>query len=766
MAVLNSSHWGAFVPEVRNGMLVGVEPFAGDPDPSPILRSIPGAVHDATRIARPAVRRGWLEGGAGRSREQRGRDTFIEMDWDAALDLLAGEFRRVIGEHGNEAIFGGSYGWSSAGRFHHAKTQLQRFLAAIGGYVGAVNTYSNAAGMVLTERVLGSGQAMGGPCTSWRSIIESSELVVMFGGLPVRNTQVTPGGPAEHTTMANLRRAGEAGVAFVNVSPVREDAPGFLDAEWLAPRPNTDTALLLGLCHTLMEEDLHDRAFLDRYCQGYRPFAAYLRGEPDGTAKTAAWAAGICGIGAEAIRGLARRMARQRTMLLMTWSLQRADHGEQPCWALIALASMLGQIGLPGGGFGFGLGSMEGIAGNIRPFPTPALPLLANPVKSFIPVARIADMLLHPGEPFQFNGQDLVYPDIKMVCWWGGNPFHHHQDINRLIRAWRRPDTVVVADCWWTATARHADIVLPATTTLERDDIGATSRDRHVIAMKKAIEPVGQARHDFAMLAELAARLGAAERFTEGRDEAAWLRHIYETARARAARSQRHWPAFDAFWEQGFLALEEAERPFVLYEDFRRDPEAAPLPTPSGRIELFSKTVAGFGYEDCPGHPAWIEPAEWLGAEKAQRFPLHMLSSQPKGRLHAQMDMEVASQEEKIGGREPIRLNPADAASRDIADGSTVRVFNERGAMLAVAVVTPAIRQGVVQIATGAWYDPADPAADGSLEKHGNPNVLTLDKGTSRLAQGPSAQTALVEIEPFEGEAPITAYRVPVTAPA
>src|SRR5262249_27048582 len=273
-----------------------------------------------------------------------------------------------------------------------------------------------------------------------------------------------------------------------------------------------------------------------------------LFGSSDGVVKDADWAARISEIPATKIRALARRMARSRTLITANWSLQRSDHGEQPMWALIALAAILGQIGLPGGGFGVGYGSVEGLADLRPPAPVPVLPTGRNPISRFIPVARIADMLLNPGQPFQYNGLDLVYPDIHLVYWSGGNPFHHHQDINRLIGAWRRPDTIIVNDPWWTATARHADIVLPSTTTVERNDIGASAFDRFLIAMKQAIAPVGQARNDYDIFSELADRFGVHQQFTEGHSELDFLFNIYNVAATRAARWEMRWPSFDEFW--------------------------------------------------------------------------------------------------------------------------------------------------------------------------------------------------------------------------
>ena len=158
----------------------------------------------------------------------------------------------------------------------------------------------------------------------------------------------------------------------------------------------------------------------------------------------------------------------------------------------------------------------------------------------------------------------------------------------------------------------------------------------------------------------------------------------------------------------------------------------------------------------------WFEPAEWLGAQKATTFPLHLISNAPAHRMHSQLDCGAVSRAAKIGGREPVWLHPVDAGARSIGDGDIVRVFNDRGACLAGAVVTSSIRPGVAQLATGAWYDPSEPSDIGSLDKHGNPNVLTLDKGASKLSQSCAAQSTLVEIEPFDGKPPaVTAFDPP-----
>ncbi|CAN0324107.1 unnamed protein product [Discosporangium mesarthrocarpum] len=761
---LTVSHWGAYRVQTDGDRITGITAFEGDPEPSPMIQAMPDVVHAACRIDRPMVRRGWLEngptadGGAG-----RGTEPFVAVSWEKALDLVAAELDRVRTDHGNDAIYGSS-GWGSAGSFHSAETQLKRFLNDIGGFVDQVTNYSFGAASVIVPRVTGSMEPVLKP-TSWPGIVENTKLMVSFGGVSPKNSQVSKDGFARHETQNYLRDAQAAGLEFVQISPVRDDFLDELDADWLAARPNTDTAVMLGLAYTLVAEGLHDPDFIGKYCTGFNRFHAYLIGETDGVAKDADWAADISGIDAGTIRSLARRMAATRTMISMSWSVQRSDHGEQPCWMAITLAAMLGQIGLPGGGVGIGYGSIGTTGAPTSKMPGIGLAKGANGVKDYVPVARVVDMLLNPGAEFEFNGNTLTYPDIRLVYWAGGNPFHKQQDLNRFLVAWQKPETIIVHEPWWTPAARRADIVLPVTTTLERNDIGCGLRDRFFIAMQQAVPPVGEARSDYDIFAGLATRLGVADAYTEGRDEMDWLRHMYDVARQNAARLEIEMPGFDDFWEKGYFEFEAQEESQILFEAFRADPDKAALKTPSGRIEIFSETIDGFGYDDCPGHPAWIEPVEWLGSDKAARHPLHLISNQPLRRMHSQLDFGGPSQDTKVAGREPVWLHPDDAAARDIADGDVVRLFNDRGACLAGAVVTDRVRAGVVRLSTGAWLDPLDAGDIGSLEKHGNPNVLTVDKGSSKLAQSCIAQSALVEIERYAEEAPrITAYDTPAVA--
>jgi biotin/methionine sulfoxide reductase len=741
------THWGAFTADVRDGDIASVRPFDGDDDPSPLLGNLAGSLRHRSRIQAPAVRRGWLEDGPGPS-ARRGADEFVAVSWDELIDVLATELRRIVDGHGNEAIYGGSYGWASAGRFHHAQSQVHRFLKMLGGYTFSRHSYSLGATGVIMPRVVGTHDGLFQRSTAWSVVAENTELLVCFGGVGVKNSAVNAGGTTEHPTRKALQRLRDRGGRIVSISPLRDDTTG--DCEWWALVPGTDVAVMLALAHVLAVDGLADREFLATYCTGYDRFERYLLGADDGVPKSPQWASEISGLPAGDIVALARRMSALRTMVTVSWSLQRVRYGEQAPWMGLTLAAMLGQIGLPGGGFGHGYGSQNEVGMAPIRCGLPTFPQGLNPVTTFIPVAAISDMLLNPGAPFDYNGRRLTYPDIKCVYWAGGNPFHHHQNLPRLRRALGRVDTVVVHDPYWTAMAKHADIVVPSTTAFERDDYSGSRNDPLLVAMPAMAAPYAQSRDDYTTFAALARRLGFGEQFTENRSAREWLRHMYEEWSAHVDFDA---PTFEEFWAAGSLRL-PTETGLSLLADFRDDPVAHRLGTPSGRIEIFSAEIDGFGYDDCAGHPRWYEPDEWLGGARAARYPLHLLANQPATRLHSQLDGGKTSLDSKVREREPIRMCSRDARQRGLRAGDVVRVFNDRGSCLAGVVIDDHLRHGVVQLSTGAWYDPMVADDVDAMCVHGNPNVLTADIGTSSLAHGCTGAHVLVQVEAFDGPLP------------
>ena len=729
---VTTSHWGAFNVFVENDKIINTEPFHADPAPPNISELVPKAVHHSKRIDQPYVRKGWLEK---QSTNTRGNDEYVPISWEDATDLAAKELIRIKNDFGNETIFGGSYGWASAGRFHHSQSQLHRFLNSIGGYVSSYASYSTGAAQAIIPHVLGLNfhKITWGEINSWSLIEKHTDNLIIFGGINPKNSQVSMGGSTEHDVSKHFNTFGKMGKNMVSISPQKDDSPK--DTSWLPIMPGTDVALMLGIAHVLETEKLADQLFLSKYCSGYELFKRYFLGTDGHFAKTPEWASDETGIDASEIRKLARNMASGRTLISVSWSLQRARYGEHPFWMACVLAAMLGQIGLPGGGIGFGYGAIGNIGKTAKRMQGPLFEQGTNPISDFIPVSRIADMLLNPGGSYNFNGEKRVYPNIKLVYWCGGNPFHHHQDLNRLNKAWQYPETIIVHEPWWTATAKRADIVFPATTQFERSDIGWAKGDPYIFYMPQMISPVGLAKNDYDIFSELSGKLNCKEKFTHNQSSDEWIKNIYDKFYTQSKDQGIKVLNFETLKEKNFerMSIDLNEEDYVPFKDFRKDPLAHPLGTPSGKIEIYSEKIANFNYPEIPGHPTYNKP--FLD----KNFPLRLLSPQPHDKLHSQLQAAV----EDTNDYAVLVMNPKDADARGISRGDLIKIWNSRGCCLATLELQETILPGVVSMATGAWFSPGE---DG-LDISGNPNVLTADTGTSDLGQGSAAHNIEVQIE-------------------
>ena len=530
-----------------------------------------------------------------------------------------------------------------------------------------------------------------------------------------------------------------------------DDAPEFLNAKQVSIRPNTDTALMLALANILIKNDSYDKEFIEKYTVGFESFSAYVLGKKNNQECTPSWASEITKIPVDLIKELADKIISKKTMISLSWSLQRASRGEQPLWMGITLAAMLGQIGTAGGGFGFGYSSVNSTGDSYDKIPWQSLPQGQNKIKDFIPVARVTDMLEKPGQEFIYDGQKLTYPDIKLIYWAGGNPFHHHQDLNRLVKAWQKPKTIIVNEIWWNPQALHADIVFPANTALERNDLMLNPRDPTIVANKSAMKSFENSKTDYEIFSGLANKLGFLEKFTGNKSEMDWIKFIWDRSSKAYKKTYINnnisMPSFEEFWEKGYFEVPAPRTEKIMFDKFRKDPAHFPLQTPSGKIEISSETIANFQLPDCYSHPYWFEPYEWLG--NVNEYPLHLISNQPTHRLHGQLDNADESQKSKINGKEPVMINSKDAFDRDIKKGDIVMLYNARGRVLAGAKISDNVMPGVIVLSTGAWFDPN---YDLNIEKHGNPNVLTKDIGTSSLGQGPTCHTTLVELKRVKKE--------------
>lgn len=775
--ILSGCHWGVFHASVKDGRAVAIRPWEGDPWPSPQLPGVLDSIYSPSRIKYPMVRRAWLEHGPGADPAGRGTGDFVRVSWDQAIDLVAKELVRVREAHGPEAIFGGSYGWKSPGKMHNCQTLLRRLLKLNGGFTNSAGDYSTGAAQVVLPYVTGSIEVYE-QCTSWPNVVDNTELMVFWGANPLRNSEIC-WQIADHGSYVGVADLKKKGTKAICIDPVHTETAQYLGAEWIAPRPQTDTALMLGIAHTLYAEKLHDQAFLDKYTVGFDKFLPYLLGQADGTPKTAEWASAICDVPADTIKDLARRFAKHRTMLALGYSTQRQHHGEQSTWMLVTLACMLGQIGLPGGGYGL---SYHYASGGAPTHNSPTLTAitdepgqvtgggaawLAGGGSVSIPVSRLSETLLNPGKVIDFNGAKLKLPTIKLAYWVGGNPFSHQQDRNQMVKAWQQLETFIVHDFQWTASARHADIVLPATTSYERNDIDQVGDYAlsHIVAMRKVIDPVFEARSDYDIFSAVADKLGKGYQYTEGKTEMDWIRSFYEAAKIEARAKGMEMPVFDVFWKSNkplAFPLEEDQRQFVRHADYRKDPLLNALGTQSGKFEIFSANIEKLAYDDCPPHPTWMEPVERMGGAESETYPLGVAANHPIKRLHSQLDGTILRKDYEVAGREPCWINPKDAAERGLKDGDIARAFNARGQILVGIRITEEVRPGVVRINEGGWYDPVDPRTPGSLCRHGDVNILTTGIATSKLSQGNCGQTAMCQIEKYKGAAPdVTVFTAP-----
>ncbi|ELV8683840.1 trimethylamine-N-oxide reductase TorA [Vibrio fluvialis] len=776
---VSGSHWGAFRAQIYGGKVQAIQPLETDKHPTEMLNGIKGIIYSPSRVRYPMVRLDWLKKHK-YSAETRGNNRFIRVTWDEAIDLFYRELERVQKQYGPWALHAGQTGWNQTGAFHNCTAMMQRAVGMHGNYITKVGDYSTGAGQTIMPYVLGSTEvyAQG---TSWTEILEHSDNIILWANDPVKNLQV--GWNCEtHQSFGYLdqlkEKIAKGEVNVVSVDPVKNKTQRFLQNDHLYINPQTDVAFMLAVAHVLYTEDLYDKKFISTYCLGFDDFIQYVLGNTkDKIERTPEWAAKICGVTPESIRDFARMLVKGRTQLLFGWCIQRQEHGEQPYWMGAVLAAMIGQIGLPGGGISYGhhysgIGvpstGFAGPGGFPRNLDQGAKPKWDNNdfngYSRTIPVARWIDAILEPGKKINHNGNTVTLPGFKMMVISGNNPWHHHQDRNKMKRAFQKLETVVTIDFNWTATCRFSDIVLPACTQWERNDIDSygSYSGKGLIAMHRLVDPMFQSRTDFEIMTELTRRFGRHEEFTRGMDEMEWVRSLYNDCK-KANEGKFEMPEFDEFWEESVLEFGEG-KPWVRHADFRKDPEINALGTPSGFIEITSRKIGRYGYEHCQEHPMWFEKTERShGGPGSDKYPFWLQSCHPDKRLHSQMcESEAFRATYAVQGREPVYINPMDAKAKGIKAGDLVRVFNGRGQLLAGAVLSDSYPRGVIRIEEGAWYGPLS-EKEGAICTYGDPNTLTLDLGTSELAQATSANTCIVDFEKFTGKVPpVTSFGGPI----
>ncbi|HYG60258.1 MAG TPA: DMSO/selenate family reductase complex A subunit [Symbiobacteriaceae bacterium] len=661
---------------------------------------------------------------------RRGEGKYVRISWADALDEVARQLLRTIGTYGNESIFL-TYGTGNAGRLSEGAC-MRRLLGQMGGYLGFYNNYSNSANTWGLSYTLGTENA-----ASSREDLVNSRLILLWGFNPAETVFGT-------NTNYYLHQAKTAGAKIVVIDPRHTDTAVAFADQWIPIRPTTDNALIAAIAYVLISDGLIDQAYLDRRCLGFdekhlppgapagSSFRSYVLGMSDGVPKSPAWAEAITGIPAGTTLQLAREYgAVKPAAIFMGYGPQRHAYGELPSRGIVTLQAMTGNIGVSGGSAGAFGWPGYGRAPRVGILPA------ANPVKAAIPaflfteaIARGRAMTAADG----VMGVERLPADIKLICNLAGNALlNQHADINqtaKLLADESLVEFILVSDQFLTPSARFADILLPATTWFERDDIVTPwAFGDYALSISQAIEPLHESRNAYDWVTDLADRVGLREAFTEGRSAQDWLRLMVDEAR----QAWPDFPSYEAFRERGVYKYPYG-KPFIAFHD-------QVFPTPSGKIELYSPRLAAMERPaEIPAVPKYVPAWEGPSDPLRVRYPLQCIGWHVKRRSHSIFDNMPWMEE---AGRQEIWLNPADAQKRRVRNGDLVRVFNDRGAMEVPVRVTPRIMPGVVGIPQGAWWSPGPDGVD----RRGSLNVLTSLRATP-LAMANAQHTMLVEVAP------------------
>jgi len=657
---------------------------------------------------------------------ERGEGRFERISWDEALETVAGNIRRIRDTYGPESILF----LASAGDICaiNMGMPIYRCLSMAGGCSLTWAIWSYWGAIAAEHATFGRTHRQ-----NTRNDLLNSKLIILWGLNPSNSVH-------DNNFCWYLAQAREAGIKIVAIDPRYTDTVANFADQWIPIIPGTDTALMIAMAYVIIIENLQDQQFLDKYTVGFSKFKEYVLGIEDGTPKTPEWAEHITSVPAATIAQLAREYAATKPACLMTGTVPgRTAYGEQYHRAAHTLCAMTGNTGRHGGGAGdivhtglplvavygatlrFAPNSVE----DNRPPQTQAFPPKINYIlqgpRGSVNLHEVADAIL--------RGKSGGYPaDYKMVLTCNTNYLNQDANINKTVRAFKALEFVVVLEQFISPTARYADIVLPTTTFLERDDYTQGGDQPYVAFQRKCIEPVGECRPHYRIAADLAKKLGI-----ENFDTMTLEERIQQMPKKNTLGIN-----METLRERGVIKIPLAE-PWVRFKEQIEDPEKHPFPTPSGKIEIYSERLAELNDPLVPPVAKFIETWEGRNDPLTKKYPLQLISTHPKRRAHSQMET-IPWLRELV--QQAVLMNTVDAKARGIRSADMVRVFNDRGQMIIPAQVSQRIMPGVVDINEGAWYAPD---ANG-VDRGGNPNVLTKDK-PSPLGAFTASSNALVQVE-------------------
>ncbi|MDK9364483.1 selenate/tellurate reductase subunit YnfE [Lelliottia wanjuensis] len=686
---------------------------------------------------------------------KRGEGKFERISWDEALDTITKSLKGVVEKYGNEAVYinysSGIVGGNITRSSPYASL-VARLMNCYGGFLSHYGTYSTAQIACAMPYTYGTNDG------NSTSDIENSKLVVMFGNNPAE-TRMSGGGITYFLEQARER----SNARMIVIDPRYTDTAAGREDEWIPIRPGTDAALVAGIAWVLIDENLVDQPFLDKYCVGYDEktlpadapanghYKAYILGQgEDGTAKTPEWASRITGIPADRIIKLAREIGSAKpAYICQGWGPQRQANGELTSRAIAMLPILTGNVGINGGN--------SGARESTYTITIERMPLPDNPVKTQISCFSWTDAIVRGPEMTAtrdgVRGKDKLDVPIKFIWNYAGNTItNQHSDINKthdILQDETLCETIVVIDNFMTSSAKYADILLPDLMTVEQEDIipnDYAGNMGYLIFLQPVTAPKFERKPIYWIMSEVAKRLApdVYQQFTEGRTQEEWLKLLY----AKMLEKDPKLPSYEALKEMGIYKRKDPNGHFVAYKKFRDDPEANPLKTPSGKIEIYSSQLAKIANswelekdETISPLPVYASTFDGWDAPERSQFPLQMFGFHFKARTHSSYgNIDIL----QAACRQEVWLNPVDAGQRGIKNGDLVRVFNARGELRIPAKVTPRIMPGVSAMGQGAWHEAN---MTGDRVDHGSCiNTLTTHR-PSPLAKGNPQHTNLVQIE-------------------
>ncbi len=683
---------------------------------------------------------------------KRGEGKFERITWDEALDTIAAKLKECIEKYGNESIYTHYSSGVQSGALLRRESFF-RLMNMLGGFTFPTGDYSSAQNQYAMRYMYGMGGYSGNALTD----VQHTKLAVFFGLNCVENSM--SGGGQQYELMQAKKKSG---AKIIVIDPRFSETCVTVADEWIPIRPGTDAALASAIAYVLIKENMVDMDFVREYVQGFdasqMPYSAdyntsysdYILGTGyDKIEKTPEWASEITGIAPQRIIQLAREIGQAKpAYITQGWGLQRQVAGELTTMAVASLAVITGNVGIRGGN--------NGDRDAYFPIFVPRLSTGTNPVKAQFPIFQWLNAIErgHTMTAAQdgVTGVDTFPTDIKFIWSYAGNAIiNQNADINytkKVLSDESKCEMIVVMDAFNTASVQFADIVLPSCAYFENTDIYGASYglDIDYYVFSGSAKPYHESRDIYDVCTDLAKRFGIEEQFTEGRDREGWLEYNYQNTCRKLMPSLP--PTLAEARDKHVWRQEKSRDLPIKTQAFRDDPIANPLTTPSGKIELYSETLATMAKVRGKGellgeviYPTGQYVATYEGFQDnktRERFPLQMIGHHYKGRTHstyASCDwlLEVLPQ--------TLWMNPIDAKNRGLEHGDKVIVFNDRGEVEIPVKVTPRIMPGVISMPQGAWYKPD---ANG-LDKGGCVNTLTYYRPTM-IAKANPQHTNLVEV--------------------